>query len=133
MDRKPRRPAGKPNTNRKGMKNAGFVALIILFGLIIVAAYNQPSSLKEIPSTTAISDANKGKYSHIQVVGANEMDITKKGDSKASLKAYVDPNASLKEQGLDASKVSVTYKSQSSGSSAWVGLASSIIPVVLIA
>lgn len=134
MDKKPRRTGpGKPNSNRRGMKNAGFIALIVLFGLIIVAAYNQPSSLKEIPATTAISDANKGKYAHIQVVGANELDITKKGESHPTLKAYVDPNASLKEQGLDDSKVSVTYKSQSSGSSAWVGLASSIIPVVLIA
>lgn len=133
MDRKPRRPGGKQNTNRKGMKNAGFVALLILFGLIIFAAYNQPSTLKEISATNAIADANKGKYSHIQVVGSNELDITKKGDSKPTLKAYVDPNSSLKEQGLDASKVTVSYKSQSSGNSAWLGLAGSIIPVVIIA
>jgi cell division protease FtsH len=114
------------------MKNAGFIALVILFGLIVFAASNQPSSLKEIPATTAISDANAGKYSKI-VVSNNQLSITPKGQDHATLRAYIDGNASLKEQGLNTDKVAVTYKPQSSGSSAWVNLASSIIPVVIIA
>lgn len=114
------------------MKNAGFIALVILFGLIVFAASNQPSSLKEIPATTAISDANAGKYSKI-VVSNNQLSITPKDQDHATLRAYIDGNASLKEQGLNTDKVAVTYKPQSSGSSAWVNLASSIIPVVIIA
>jgi len=133
MDKKPLRPNRKPGRGgNRGMKNAGFIALVILFGLIVFAASNQPSSLKEIPATTAISDANAGKYSKI-VVSNNQLSITPKDQDHATLRAYIDGNASLKEQGLNTDKVAVTYKPQSSGSSAWVNLASSIIPVVIIA
>ncbi len=114
------------------MKNAGFIALIILFGLIITAAYNQPSTIKEISSTKAIQDTNAGKYSSILVNG-NELDITAKGQSHATLKTYVDNNSSLKAQGFNTNKVAITYKSTSSGNSALITLASSIIPVVIIA
>jgi cell division protease FtsH len=133
MDKKPLRPTRKPGRGTsRGMKNAGFIALVILFGLIIFAASNQPSSLKEIPASTAIHDANSGKYSKI-VVANNQLSITPKGQNHATLRSFIDGNASLKEQGLDTSKVVVTYKPVSSGSSAWVNLASSIIPVIIIA
>ncbi len=133
MDRKPRRPSSKkPSSNRRGMKNVGFIALLVLFGLIIFAAANQPSTLKSIPSTTAIRDNNDGKYSKITVNG-NQLDITPKGQNSATLKTYVDGNSSLKEQGFDTSKSTITYKPENNGSSGWVSLAESIIPVVIIA
>jgi cell division protease FtsH len=132
MDKKPHRPNRKPTANRRGMKNAGFIALIVLFGLIVFAAYNQPSSLKEIPSTTAQHDTNAGKYSKIVVTG-NQLNITPQGENHPTLKSYVDSGSSLKEQGFDTNKASVTYKSDSSGNSALINLASSVIPVLLIA
>src|SRR5947209_3729354 len=112
MDRKQLRPNRKGNkpTNRN-LKNAGFIALLVLFGIIIIAAANQPSNLKEIPATTAISDANAGKYSKIQVSG-NELDITPKDKDHATLKTFVDANSSLKDQGFDTRKVAVSYKPQ---------------------
>lgn len=114
------------------MKNAGFIALIVLFGLIVFAASNQPSSLKAIPATTAIRDNNDGKYSKITVNG-NQLDITPKNQNHATLKTYVDGNTGLKEQGFDTKKSTITYKPENSGSSGWVSLAESIIPVVIIA
>ncbi|HXE10169.1 MAG TPA: ATP-dependent zinc metalloprotease FtsH [Verrucomicrobiae bacterium] len=133
MDRKPRRPnPKKPNGTRRGMKNAGFVALLILICLVVFAASNQPSTLKSIPATTAIHDNNAGKYSSITVNG-NQLDITPKGEDKATLKTYVDGNSGLKEQGFDTSKSTITYKAENSGTSGWVSLAESIIPVVIIA
>ena len=133
MDKKPSRSSRRPSANnRRSMKNAGFIALIILFGLIVAAAYNQPSTLKEIPSTTAISDTNNGKYSKI-VVTNNQLTITPKGESHPTLKSYVDGNSSLKSQGFNTNKVSVTYKSDSSSNSALLSLAGSVIPVVIIA
>lgn len=133
MDKKPRRSNNRPNVpNRRSMKNFGFVALIILFGLIVTAAYHQPSSLKEIPATTAISQANSGKYSAI-VVSNNQLTIKPKGESHATLKAYVDANSSLKSQGFDTSKVAVTYKSSTSSNSALWNFAGTVIPVVIIA
>jgi cell division protease FtsH len=133
MDKKPRRPNPKKNpANRRGMKNAGFIALLVLFGLIIFAASNQPSNLKSIPATTAITDTNAGKYSSITVNG-NQLDITPKGQNHATLKTFVDGNSSLKEQGFDTKKVAITYKAETNGSSGWISLAESIIPVVIIA
>lgn len=133
MDKKQgRNKRNTPAPNKRNVKNFGFIALIILFGLIIFAASNQPSPLKTIPSTTAITDSNQGKYKSIVVTG-NELKITVKDQDKASLKTYVDGNASLKEQGFDTKKVTISYKSQTSGSSGWISLAGSIIPVVIIA
>jgi cell division protease FtsH len=124
----PRKPTGK---NRRGVKNAGFIALLVLFGLIIFASLNQPSTLKEINATQAIKDANAGKYSKILVV-SNQLEITPKGENHATLKSYVDSNSSLKEQGLDTSKVQVTYKPAASSGSTWLLLAQDILPVILI-
>lgn len=131
MAKKPLRPDPNNINKRRGMKNFGFVALLILFGLIIFAAYSQPSSLKNVPFTQVISDSNQGKYSKI-VVNGNELDITLKNKDHATLKSYTDPNASLKEQGLDYSKVQVSYKAESSGSSAWVTILSSVVPIIII-
>lgn len=132
MDRKPRSNRRSPNNGRRSLKNAGFIALVILFGLIIAAAYNQPSTLKEIPASTAINDANAGQYSKI-IVDKNQLTITPKGQDHATLKSYVDANASLKEQGLNTGKTTVIYKSESGGNSALISLASSVIPVLIIA
>src|ERR1700743_2691373 len=110
MDKKPLRSNRKSGKgNNRGMKNAGFVALIILFALIVFAAANQPSTLKTIPASQAIGDTNSGKYSKI-VVNSNELDITPKGEDHATLKTYVDGHSSLKDQGFNTSKVSVSYK-----------------------
>ncbi len=130
MDNKLKGPRNPSPSNRK-IKNAGFIALIILFALIALAAYNQPSNLKEISSTTAISDNNAGDYSKILVSG-NELQITPKSEDHATLKSFVDPNTSLKEQGFNTTKSTVVYKSTSSNNSAIISLASSIIPVILI-
>jgi cell division protease FtsH len=133
MDKKPLRSNRKPGkTPNRGMKNVGFVALVILFAFIVFAAANQPSTLKTISSTQAINDTNAGKYSKI-VVSSNELDITPKGEDKATLKTYVDANSSLKEQGFNTSKVAISYKPVSSSSSTWISVAESVVPVLLIA
>jgi len=132
MEKKPKLPKRiKSKQNNNGMKNFGFFALLILFGLVIYASANQPNNIKEISSSTAIKDNNAGQYSKIKVSG-NQLDITKKGEDKPTLKTYVDANSSLKDQGFNTTKSSITYKSQNSGSSNWINLAASIIPVVLI-
>jgi cell division protease FtsH len=133
MDNKPFRPGQgrNPNNNRKGFKNAGFIALIVLLALIIFAAYSQPSSLKNIPLTQAISNANSGQYKKILVKG-NELDITVKGQNQAALKAYTDPNTSLKSIGFNFSKTTIEYTSTSTGS-AWLTLGLEyVLPIVLI-
>jgi cell division protease FtsH len=132
MDNKPFRPIQKGNNSgRKGIKNMGFVALLILLGLVVFAAYGQASPLKEIPITQAVADANSGQYSSINVAN-NELDITKKGDSKPSIKSFKDPSSSLKDAGLNTSKVTVQYKAQTSAASTWENVGLTLLPVILI-
>src|SRR5579884_253208 len=133
MDKKPlRQGRNTPSGNRRSLKNAGFIALIVLFGLIVFAAYNQPSNLQKIPLTQAVQEANAGRYSKISVNG-NELDITKKGDAKPSLKTYLEQNATLKDEGFNFSKVQIDTAPASSGTSGWVTLAESVVPVLIIA
>src|SRR5665213_1841620 len=132
MDKNPRRSNHKQApANRRGIKNAGFIAIILLFGLVVLSAFNQPSTLKQIPATQAITDTNAGKYSKL-VVTNNEVDITVKGQSKATLKTFVDGNSSLKDQGFNTSDVSLTYKPEASGTSVWLALIEYVGPVLLI-
>ncbi len=133
MNKKPSRPNHKPgSSNRRGMKNAGFVAILILLALVIFSATSQPSNLKKIPASDAISNANNGKYSKFEVSG-NQVTITQKGDNHPTLKTNTDPNSSLKDQGLQPGKVQVSYDPQSTGTSTWLGLVETIGPVVVIA
>jgi len=133
MDKKPRGSNKKAGSkNGRNAKNVGFIALLVLFSLVIFAAYNQPSTLKTINSTKAVDDTNAGKYSKI-LVSSNELTITPKGEDKPTLKTYVDANSSLKDQGFDTSKVALTYKPVASSGSTWLGLAGSIIPFLIIA
>ena len=121
----------KGGNGRRGFRNAGFVALLILFGLIIFAAYGQPSTLKTIPLSEAVSEANSGQFQKIEV-DSNQLTITKKGEDHPTLKLYSDPNASLKEQGFKDNKAEVSYKQQSNGGSLWENVALSILPVIVI-
>ncbi|MDB5168889.1 MAG: ftsH [Candidatus Saccharibacteria bacterium] len=140
MDKKPLRPNRKTaNSKNKGMKNAGFISLVVLFALIALAFTNQAPNLKQIDSTQAIRDANSGRYSKIVKTG-NELIITEKsakpdrtGNVKPTLKAYVDGSASLKDQGFDTKKVAISYSPEAQGGSNWVNLAGQIVPVILIA
>ncbi|MEO7364112.1 MAG: ATP-dependent zinc metalloprotease FtsH [Candidatus Saccharimonadales bacterium] len=134
MNKKPTRPNHKPGAGKKNqrtMKNAGFIAILVLLTLVIFAANSQPTNLKKIDITQAITDANAGKYDKFAVKG-NQILITKKGDKTASLKTNKDPNGSLKDEGLKEGKVEVSYAEQNDGGSAWLTIATTIGPVILI-
>ncbi|HWT56055.1 MAG TPA: ATP-dependent zinc metalloprotease FtsH [Candidatus Microsaccharimonas sp.] len=132
MDKKPLHSNRSKKNNNKGMKNAGFIAILILIGLIVVAASNQPSTLKQIPITTAVQQSNKGKYTKIEVT-SNELVITEKGQKSPTLKSYLEPNATLKDEGFDYSKVEIEPKAESSGTPGWVSLAETIVPLIFFA
>lgn len=120
----------KGGTGRRGFRNVGFVALLVLFALVVFAAYGQPSGTQTIPLTQAVSEANDGKYKKIEVSG-NELSITPKSEDHATVKSFKDPNSSLKDEGFNTSKVQVSYKPESQSSTLeQVGLA--ILPVILI-
>ncbi|MBC7581678.1 ATP-dependent zinc metalloprotease FtsH [Aeromicrobium sp.] len=131
MDKKPLHNNRTKKPTNKGMKNAGFIAILVLVALVVLAASNQPSQLKSIPITEAVQQSNKGAYSKIEVQN-NELKITKKGEAKPTLKSYLEPNATMKDEGFDYSKVTIDPKAQNNGQSGWVAIATTIVPVVLI-
>lgn len=126
----PRSNPNRPGNGGRNYKSFGFVALIILFGLIIYAAYGQSASLKTVSLTEAIKQTNEGKYSTLVLEG-NELTITEKGKDMPTLKTYTEPDTSLKEQGFDLSKVNFEPRKQSSGSTLG-SLAVALLPVIII-
>ncbi|HSX34429.1 MAG TPA: AAA family ATPase [Candidatus Saccharimonadales bacterium] len=138
MNESPEKPFRTTNHSRGGrpqrpswFRSSGFIALIILFGLIIFFLRGQHGSLATIPLSQAVSQANSGQYSKIDVKGA-ELDITKKGQQTPTLKAYQDPNGKLKDAGIDMNKVVVAYEPQSNlGSN--LENAALLLPVVAVA
>ena len=100
MDKKPFKNApNRPNPTKRGLKNTGFIVLIVLFAGVFFIANNKATTLTTIPLTQAVSQSNAGDYKQIAING-NQITITKKGASTASLKSYDDPNTSLKDQGF---------------------------------
>ena len=131
MDKKPLRPNAKRTAGGRSFKNAGFIALIVLVTLISFAAYRQPNHLKEIPLTQVIQQANAGDYKKI-VVSGDELNITKKGQEEASLRAFKENGTSLKEEGLKYEKVEVSIKPPNGTGAVLGSLAINLIPVLLI-
>jgi cell division protease FtsH len=132
MDNKPFKPTGKNTKRSKGFKNFGFVAILLLIGAVIYAGYNQPSTLKTVPLSEVVQKANAGEYAKILVSGT-ELQITEKGQSKATLSSQKDANDSLvKDNGVDQSKVTIEYKKASEAGSLWANAALTIIlPIIL--
>ncbi len=136
MDKRQFRISGGQGGDARGSrwKNAGFIALLVLFGLIIWAALNQPDQLKTIPFSQVIQDANSGKVSQIVVNGDSNLEITPKGEAKATEKSAKEPGSSIYEQGLQQGKVTLINKPASGGTnSIWGQLLVSVLPVIIIA
>ncbi|HSX43546.1 MAG TPA: ATP-dependent zinc metalloprotease FtsH [Candidatus Saccharimonadales bacterium] len=113
------------------MKNAGFIILVVLIALITYAAYHQPSTLHEIPLTKAITQANAGQYKKIDVNGT-QLEITPKNSDHPTLKAYKEDGTSLKDEGLNYSKVEVSIKPPNSTGAILGSLAINLLPLLLI-
>ncbi len=124
---------GRSAKRGNSFKNAGFIALVVLFGLIVYAAFNQPSQLKVIPFSQAISNANTGQTKQITVNGDQELLITPKGQEQPTEKSYKESGSSIYEQGLQQGKTTVVNKPQPGSNSIWGQLIIGVVPVVIIA
>lgn len=118
---------------KRGLKNAVFVAILVLFGLVIFAAYNQPEKLKEVPLSETVASANAGQVKVLTLKG-NEVIVTKKTDDKPTERSYKEIGSSIYEQGLnkDVEGLQVNPQPDSSAGSTWLTLGSAILPVLLI-
>src|SRR5581483_10548843 len=125
MDGKQFRLRGGRGSDGKNnrMKNSVFIAILILMGLVIYAAFNQPSQLQEVSFSQVLNDANSGKIAKIEVDG-DALKVTPKGKSAPTEKSFKEPGSSIFEQGLKQGKVDLVNKPNSSGTnSLWGQLA----------
>ncbi len=131
MDKKPFRLGQGGNPKKKNIKNIGFMILLVLFGLAIFASYNRSTPLDNVSLSDVVKRANQGQYSKITAKGGG-LEITKKGDSKPTIKSFINNQVSLKEEGVDYSKVTVDYQPESTTASTWLNIGAGILPVVII-
>lgn len=116
---------------QRGIKNIGFVLLILLIGWLLFSSYSKSPSLQTISLSQLISNANAGDYSKISVSGT-VVKITKKGQSSPSLQSNIGTYTDLKSDGLNLNKVQLTYEPVSSTGSVVLSIFETLIPVILI-
>jgi cell division protease FtsH len=133
MEKKPFRLGGNKDNRGNRFKNAGFIALVILFGLVIYAAVRQPATLNTVPFSQVISQANSGQIKKIEVDGDQALKITPVGANHPTEQSYKEAGSSIYEQGLKQGKVELTNKPATDNNSLWVGLLTGVLPVVVIA
>ncbi len=116
---------------KRQMKNAGFFSLLILIGLIVYSSYAKPNTMKDVALSDVVARANSGQIAKLEITG-NTVEVTKKGESKASEKAYKETGSSIYEQGLNKdAPVTVDPKAESSGNDIWVVVLQTLIPVLI--
>lgn len=133
MEKKPFKnaPNGGQQNRKRSFRNAGFIALVILFGLIIYSATNQPSKLQDVPLSDVIKRANSGEVKRLDIAG-EEIKVTKKNEDKASQKSRQQAG-SIYEQGLNKdAPVEVNIEPQSNSSTIWTNIALSLLPILVI-
>jgi len=134
MDKKPFTPklAGGP-PKKNNIKNAGFIILLLIFGLIIFASYNNKPKLQEVPLSTVIQQANEGKIKKITIIGNEKLEITKQGEDKPSQRSVKETYSSIFDQGLNKNaKVEISPKEASNSGSMWANLGLTLLPVLII-
>ena len=127
----PTGPKGVEKSNFNRFKNGGFIALVLLFGLVFFAAFNQPEKLKEVPFSQVIDRGNKGELKRIEISG-EELKVTPKDQENATEQSRKEGGSSIYEQGLQQGKVEVVVNKPSDNQLLALAL-TSIIPVLLIA
>lgn len=105
---------------------------IIIFGILVGMAFFSPQeTLKQVPISQVIKDANEGNVSKLEIQG-NDVKVTLKGEEKPTQKS-VKQDVSIQEQGLKINApVEVDIVPPSSSNDIFWNLAIIILPVLLI-
>jgi cell division protease FtsH len=133
MDKQPfKKPSPLGSGGKRSFRTVGFIALIVLMFMIVVAAFNQPSTLQSVPYSEVIADANSSKTSIKQIdIKGDNLEITREGQDKPSQKSIKEIGSSVQEQ-VKNKEVVVNVKESSTGSSTWENIGISILPVIII-
>jgi cell division protease FtsH len=110
-----------------------FWAIIIFCILAGVAFLSPQTTLKDIPISDVIKQANAGQISKIEIQG-DDIKVTPKGSNSPTEKSVKQSNSSIQEQGLKTNApVELTIIPPSTTSDTLWNLAIIIVPVILIA
>lgn len=135
MDKRPfkiNQPGGGNNKRKRSFRSAGFIALMVLFGLIVFSAFNQPNNLEEVPFSEVIKEANAGDIKKIQIAG-EELKITPDGEEEATQKSRKEAGSSIYEQGLNRdAPVQVDVEARSNSGAIWANIGLSLLPILVI-
>ena len=61
---------GTPGRSNR-FKNAGFIALVVLFGMVVYAAFNQPSQLKKVPFSQVVVRQTPAEFLRLMSIMTN--------------------------------------------------------------
>lgn len=120
-----------PVQKKKQIKNIGFVAILLIIGVIAFGAMGTKKPLTEVALSDVVKRANIGEIDTLTIKG-NTVEVTKKGEKEASEKAFKEAGSSIYEQGLnkDAS-VKVNPKPESNSGGVWLTVITTIVPLLV--
>lgn len=127
-----RKTTGGKNNGRGGIKNFGFFALIVLFGLIVWASISQTPTKTPLPFNEVIKQANSGEIQKIEIKG-DEISVYKNTDDKEPSEiSRKESGSSIYEQGLTSKDVQIVNKSESNSTSTWLQVGGTLfIPLLM--
>ncbi|HRJ06050.1 MAG TPA: ATP-dependent zinc metalloprotease FtsH [Candidatus Saccharibacteria bacterium] len=127
--------ASKKPTSPKRMSNmvrlSLFWVILVVATLTVLALVSPQESLKEVSLSNVIERANKGEIAKIEIEG-NNLKVTPKGQDKPTEKSVKEDGSSISEQGLEKGKTEVKVITPSETSNVIWGVASILVPVILI-
>ena len=113
------------------MKHAGFIAMIIVIVLIVVALTRGPQDLEEVAISGVIERVNKGEVAKIEQQGS-DLRITPQGQEEATEVALLPADTNLVELGADLSRVEYSTQKQSNTGQVIGNVALTFLPVMVL-
>lgn len=108
-----------------------FWAILVVSTLTVIALTTPQEKLKEVPISSVIERANDGDIKKIEIEG-NNVKVTPDGQDKPTEKSVKEGGSSIYEQGLEKGKTEVKVTTPSETGAAIWGVASILLPVILI-
>jgi cell division protease FtsH len=120
-----------PSGKNKLIKNIGFGLIVVSLIAIGFVSYSKPETMERKVLSEVIDRANNGEVEKLTIVG-DKVEVTKKGESKATEFTFKESFASIYEQGLTQGKTKVDIKEESTSGQTWTNLLINIgLPVLL--
>jgi cell division protease FtsH len=101
------------------------IALVLLY---LIFMNNEPKPA-QVSLSKVLEQANQGQVEKIELVG-NKLTVTLKDGGKEE--SYKETSTSLKDYGIDYSKVKVEPKNPDDGSGRWIDILLAFLPIALI-